>query len=292
MRFVSYAKDGGPAVGVADGSELLDVGGLVPGLPADLKSIIAAGAGARREIAAAVASAPAAARRPLASVRLLPPIPNPGKIVCLGLNYVDHAKEGGFQVPDYPALFLRAATSLVGPFDPVVRPRVSDKLDYEVELMVVIGTTCRHAAEAEALSAVFGYTVFNDVSVRDFQRRTAQWTAGKTFDGTGPMGPAVVTADELPEGARGLGIRSRLNGRILQDGNTADMVFGVARTVAILSEIMTLEPGDVIAMGTPSGVGHARTPPLWMKPGDVIEAEIDGIGTLANPVADEAPARA
>jgi 2-keto-4-pentenoate hydratase/2-oxohepta-3-ene-1,7-dioic acid hydratase in catechol pathway len=169
----------------------------------------------------------------------------------------------------------------------VVRPRVSEKLDYEVELMVVIGRRCRHVPEADALSKVFGYTVFNDVSVRDYQRKTTQWTAGKTFDGTGPMGPALVTADELPAGADGLGIRSRLNGQVLQDGNTSDMIFGVARTVSILSEVMTLEPGDVIAMGTPSGVGHARKPPLWMKPGDVIECEIDGIGTLSNPVVDE-----
>jgi acylpyruvate hydrolase len=289
MRLVTYLRDDESAVGLLQGDDVLDLASLVPDLPADLVGVIGNWPFLRERIGQ---SAPSAASRPLASVTLLPPIPKPGKIVCLGLNYVEHAKEGGHNVPDYPALFMRAATSLVGPFDAVIRPRVSEKLDYEVELMVVIGMRCRHVPESEALKAVFGYTVFNDVSVRDFQRRTAQWTAGKTFDGTGPMGPAIVTADELPPGAHGIGIRSRLNGQTVQDGNTADMVFGVARTIAILSEIMTLEPGDVVAMGTPSGVGHARNPPLWMAPGDVIEAEIDGIGTLRNRIVDEAAAAA
>jgi 2-keto-4-pentenoate hydratase/2-oxohepta-3-ene-1,7-dioic acid hydratase in catechol pathway len=286
MRLVSYRKNGGAAVAVMDGGDLIDLSALVPDAPADMKSVIA-GWDALRGKLDGKAAASAAPRTPANSAQLLPPVPDPGKIVCLGLNYVEHAKEGGHQAPDYPALFIRATTSLVGPSEPVVRPRVSEKLDYEVELMVVIGRRCRHVPEADALSKVFGYTVFNDVSVRDYQRKTTQWTAGKTFDGTGPMGPALVTADELPAGADGLGIRSRLNGQVLQDGNTSDMIFGVARTVSILSEVMTLEPGDVIAMGTPSGVGHARKPPLWMKPGDVIECEIDGIGTLSNPVVDE-----
>ncbi|MCE3249327.1 MAG: 5-oxopent-3-ene-1,2,5-tricarboxylate decarboxylase, partial [Geminicoccaceae bacterium] len=159
------------------------------------------------------------------------------------------------------------------------------------ELVIVIGARCHDVVEDQALAHVFGYTIMNDVSVRDYQRRTSQWTLGKNFDGSGPMGPAIVTADELPAGARGLGIRTRLNGELLQDGNTADMVFPVPRIVALLSQVMTLEPGDVIATGTPSGVGHARRPPLWMKPGDVVTCEIDGIGTLSNPIVDAVEAR-
>jgi 2-keto-4-pentenoate hydratase/2-oxohepta-3-ene-1,7-dioic acid hydratase in catechol pathway len=160
-------------------------------------------------------------------------------------------------------------------------------LDYEAELVIVIGKRCRHVTEEAALDVVFGYSAFNDGSIRDYQRRTGQWTAGKNFDGTGAFGPWVVTSDELPPGAAGLGIRSRLNGRVLQDSNTDRMIFNVPRTIAILSEIMTLEPGDLIATGTPEGVGHARTPPLWLRPGDEISVEIDQIGILSNPVAAE-----
>ncbi len=154
----------------------------------------------------------------------------------------------------------------------------------------MIGKTCRHVREEDAASVIFGYTIFNDGSVRDYQRRSAQWTAGKNFDGTGAVGPWIVTADELPAGARGLGIRSRLNGKIMQESNTEHMIFNVPRTIAILSEVMTLEPGDLIATGTPEGVGHARKPPVWMRPSDEIVIEIDQIGTLSNPVAAEAAA--
>jgi 2-keto-4-pentenoate hydratase/2-oxohepta-3-ene-1,7-dioic acid hydratase in catechol pathway len=168
----------------------------------------------------------------------------------------------------------------------VLRPRASTQLDYECELTIVIGKGGRDISEEDALSHVYGYTLFNDVSVRDYQRKTTQWTAGKNFDGTGPVGPAIVTADALPPGADGLGIRTRLNGQVMQDSDTSDMVFKTARAVSIISQIMTLEPGDLIATGTPSGVGYARKPPVWMKAGDVIEVEVDGIGTLRNPVAD------
>jgi 2-keto-4-pentenoate hydratase/2-oxohepta-3-ene-1,7-dioic acid hydratase in catechol pathway len=248
--------------------------------------VITAGDALRSSLATALPGAPAAVRRPLSSVELLPPIPRPGKILCLGLNYAAHAAEGGNQVPEHPTVFVRVTTSLVGPGAPVIRPRVSTQLDYEVELAVVIGRKCHDVAEDDGLSYVFGYTIMNDVSVRDYQRRTSQWTLGKNFDGSGPLGPAIVTADELPAGAHGLGIRTRLNGELLQNGNTADMVFPAARIVALLSEVMTLMPGDVIAAGTPSGVGHARRPQLWMKPGDTVSCEIDGIGTLSNPIVD------
>jgi 2-keto-4-pentenoate hydratase/2-oxohepta-3-ene-1,7-dioic acid hydratase in catechol pathway len=216
------------------------------------------------------------------------PIDPPGKIICVGLNYALHAKEGGHAIPTYPSFFLRVASSLVPAGAPVIRPKISNQLDYECELTIVIGKAGRHIAEADALDHVFGYTLFNDVSVRDFQRKTTQWTPGKNFDGTGPLGPWIVTAAELPPGAAGLRITTRVNGETMQDSNTSDMIFPTARIVALLSEFMTLEPGDVIATGTPSGVAHARKPPAWMKHGDVVEVEVEGIGVLRNPVVDEA----
>jgi acylpyruvate hydrolase len=286
MRLVTCRSGSGEEVAVVDGDDVLAVRDLVSDAPGDMIGVIAAGEQLRDQLAAALRSAPAGARRPLGSIELLPPVPRPGKVLCLGLNYAAHAREGGNEVPDYPTVFVRVTTSLVAPGAPVVRPRLSDKLDYEVELAIVIGRRCHDVAEDDALPFVFGYTVMNDVSVRDYQRRTSQRTMGKNFDGTGPLGPAIVTADELPPGARGLAIRTRLNGELLQDGNTTDMVFPVPRIVSLLSQVMTLEPGDVIATGTPSGVGHARRPPLWMKPGDVVACEIESIGTLSNPIVD------
>jgi 2-keto-4-pentenoate hydratase/2-oxohepta-3-ene-1,7-dioic acid hydratase in catechol pathway len=225
---------------------------------------------------------------PLSSLRLLAPVPDPGKIVCLGLNYKDHATESGFSAPDYPTIFLRAASSLVGHGEALVRPAASDQFDYEVELAVIIGARARHVAVADALSFVGGYSVFNDATLRDYQFKTGQWTVGKNFDGTGGFGPDVLTPDALPPGARGLRISTRLNGETVQESNTSDMIFDVASTIAIVSECMTLDPGDVILMGTPSGVGFARKPQLWMRPGDVCECEIETLGVLRNPVAQEA----
>ena len=215
------------------------------------------------------------------------PVARPGKIVCLGLNFAEHAREGGYDVPDYPAMFMRAATSMIPAEAPMILPTASHTFDYETELMVIIGKGGRHISEADALDHVFGYSTFNDGSVREYQRKTHQWTAGKNFDGTGAIGPFVVTPDEVPEAASGLTIQTRLNGRVLQDSNTSDMIFTVPRTIAIVSEIMTLEPGDMIAFGTPPGVGHARKPQLWMKAGDVVEVEIEGIGICRNPIVAE-----
>lgn len=212
------------------------------------------------------------------------PIARPGKIICLGLNYVDHAKEGGYEVPTYPAIFLRAASSIIPAGAPIVRPAVSDTLDYEAELLMIVGEGGRNIPEETALDHVFGYTCFNDASIRDYQRKTHQWTAGKNFDDTGACGPVVVTADALPPGAAGLSIQTRLNGAVLQNATTADMIFPTARTIALMSEVMTLEPGDLIALGTPPGVGHARRPPVWMRPGDTVEIEIEGIGVCRNPI--------
>lgn len=286
MRYVRYEKDGSARLGALIGSEIADVAALAPGAPQSLKALIAAAPALREEIARAAAE-PGAARLPLSEVRLLNPIEDAGKIICLGLNYADHAKEGGHEIPTYPAMFLRAATSMIGPYDPMILPACSEQLDYEAELVIVIGAGGRHIPKARAREAIFGYTVFNDGSVREYQRFTAQWTAGKNFDGTGALGPCVVTADELPDGARGLKIQTRLNGEIMQDSNTDQMIFDSFRAIEILSEIMTLEPGDLIAMGTPSGVGHARRPQVWMRDGDLVEVEIEGIGALANRVVAE-----
>jgi acylpyruvate hydrolase len=253
----------------------------------DLLPVIAGGKAALERLAHMAEALPPSAWQPISNVTFLLPIERPGKIICLGLNYVDHAKEGGYAVPDYPALFMRGATSLIAAGAPLIRPRVSEKLDYEAELMAVVGRKGRHIAESDALDYVFGYTCFNDASVRDYQRKTHQWTPGKNFDGTGAVGPFVVTPDELPPGAAGLGIACRLSGQTVQQANTRDMIVATAKTIALLSEFTTLEPGDLIALGTPQGVGHARTPPLWMRPGDVVEIDIEGIGILRNPVVAE-----
>jgi len=217
------------------------------------------------------------------------PVQRPGTIICLGLNYVEHIKEGGYDIPDYPALFMRGKNSIMAAGAPLVRPTCSEKLDYEAELMIIIGKGGRHISEENALSHVFGYTVFNDGSVRDYQRKTHQWTPGKNFDDTGAIGPFVVTPEDLPEGASGLKIESRVGSEILQNSNTANMIWGVAKTIAIISEYTTLEPGDHIALGTPPGVGHAKKPdPRWLRPGEVVDIEIEGIGICSNPIVDEA----
>lgn len=219
--------------------------------------------------------------------RLLPAVPAPSKIVCLGLNYADHAAEGGHAKPEYPSFFMRGPSSLLAHGAPMVRPRVSDKFDWEAELAVIVGRRSRHLTATNALGAVAGYTCFNDGSLRDYQRRTSQWTVGKNFDATGPLGPWVVPAAQLPAGASGLKIESRLNGQVMQSSSTSLMLTSVVDALCLLTEVMTLEPGDVIAMGTPSGVGYARKPPVFMKAGDRIEIEIERIGVLANSVIDE-----
>jgi 2-keto-4-pentenoate hydratase/2-oxohepta-3-ene-1,7-dioic acid hydratase in catechol pathway len=213
-------------------------------------------------------------------------IERPGKIVCMGLNYADHAKEGGNARPDYPSFFMRGANSLTAHESPMIRPTVSDKLDYEAELAFIVGTRAHQLNQSNALSYIAGYSIFNDGSIRDYQRKTTQWTIGKNFDQTGAFGPWLVTPDELPQGASGLRIQSRLNGIVMQDANTADFLWGVAETLVLITECMTLEPGDVVITGTPAGVGYAKIPPVFMKPGDICEVEIEGIGILRNPIQD------
>jgi 2-keto-4-pentenoate hydratase/2-oxohepta-3-ene-1,7-dioic acid hydratase in catechol pathway len=288
MKLMMFEKAGGAVLGLVEGASVIDLAVVGSSLPKDLAALIAAGPTALDKVKAAAAKAPAAAKLPLASVKAALPIARPPKFICVGLNYALHAKEGGHPIPTYPSFFLRVPTSLTAPGAPVLRPKNSIQLDYECELAIVIGKGGRHIPEAKALTHVFGYTLFNDVSVRDFQRKTTQWMPGKNFDSTGPLGPWVVTADELPPGASGLRITTRVNGETMQDSNTSDMIFSTANIIATLSEFMTLEPGDLIATGTPSGVAHARKPPAWMKAGDSVEVEVEGIGVLSNPVADEA----
>jgi 2-keto-4-pentenoate hydratase/2-oxohepta-3-ene-1,7-dioic acid hydratase in catechol pathway len=287
MRFTTFNRDGRTRLGVIDGNAVVDLNASRPDVPADLRAALEAGVDLAAAARAALASS--APRLPLASLSLAPLVPEPGKIICLGLNYFDHAKEGGRDKPDYPWFFYRGKTSLLGHGHAGLVPKVSSKFDYEAELAVVIGTRVpRHVAQNAALKHVFGYSCFNDMSVRDFQKRTGQWTIGKNFDATGGFGPVLVTADDLPPGAVGLHIETRLNGTVMQSANTADMIFPVDETIVLLAQCMTLEPGDVIVMGTPAGVGQARTPPVWMKAGDVIEIEIERIGTLRNPIENEA----
>src|SRR6266849_3278287 len=219
-------------------------------------------------------------------ISLLPPVLRPGKVICLGLNYRDHAAEAGMAVPDYPVLFHKVAGSLVGHKQPVIIPRVSSRIDYEGELAVIIGKRGKYIAEQDALAYIAGYCVANDVSARDLQFRTSQWTSGKMLDTFGPLGPALVTKDEVPD-PDSLAIRTILNGQVMQDANTADMIFRVSRIVSYISEIVTLEPGDVIMTGTPPGIGNTRKPQVFMKPGDTITVEIERLGTLTNPLVAE-----
>lgn len=287
MQIVRFEFNGKPRLGIRDGSEIVDVGVGRSDIPADLSEALRLGAAAMDTIRDVARTAPSAARRPAGEVRLLPPAATPGKVICLGLNYVDHAAEAGRTKPDYPIVFFRGASSFVGDGAPLVRPACSDQLDYEGELVAFVGKRARHVPRKQAHAVIAGYSVFNDASVRDYQTRTSQWTVGKNFDGTGAFGPAFVPAEALPPGAAGLKIETRLNGKAVQSANTADMVFDVAETVALLSQCMTLEPGDLLVMGTPGGVGAARKPQLFMKPGDVCEVEIEGIGLLRNPIVQE-----
>lgn len=283
MRFVSFDGPGGPGLAVEDGAGLKGIEVGQSGYPGTLSDILARGVDLG-EVATVLRSG---ASIDPAGIRYLPPFARPGKILCVGLNYADHAAEGSFELPTYPALFTRFATTLVGHNEPLVRPLASPQFDYEGEMVVVIGKSGRHISKSKALDHIAGYSVFNDASVRDFQFKSPQWIPGKNFDGTGGFGPAFVTADEIPAGGAGLKIETRLNGDTVQSANTNDLIFPIADLISIISEVMTLEPGDVMVTGTPSGVGFARKPPLFMKAGDRCEVEIEGIGLLSNPVDDE-----
>lgn len=276
MRYRTYSRNGDTGLAVHDGAVWRDLGGL------ELTQLIASGRASDPSLAEG------APELDIDTVTTLPPIPRPGKVICVGLNYVDHAKESPYEgLPTYPAFFPRFTTSLLGANQPILRPFVSEQLDFEGELLVVIGRRARHVSAEEALDYVAGYSVFNDASIRNYQFLGAQWTPGKNFDATGAFGPDFVTADELPPGGVGLQMEVRLNGQLVQSVNTDLMIFPVAELVSKASAFATLEPGDVIATGTPAGVGFARQPQLFMKDGDVIEVTIEGVGTLVNPVRDE-----
>ena len=285
MRFASFAENG--VNGLAVRTKAGGWAGLLEnadGFPGSLETLLSRGHSLNDAAAILGRGKPVDLDR----VTLRPVLSNPGKIICVGLNYADHSAESGFKQPDYPTLFGRFNSSLIAHGAPIVRPKLSEQLDYEGELVAVIGKGGRNIPKARALDHVVGYSIFNDASIRDYQFKSPQWTMGKNFDDTGAFGPTLVTSDELPPGCLGLKLVTRLNGHVVQSAMIDDMVFDVATQIALVSEAITLSPGDIFVTGTPSGVGLARKPPLWMKHGDICEVEIDQLGILRNPVVDQA----
>jgi len=282
MKFASFKSNGAASWGLIDGAEAVDLGAALRDRFADLKSAIAAGA-----LTEAAAASAKAARHPLKNITWLPVIPNPDKILCIGLNYETHRKETGRSEVENPTVFGRFANSQTGHLANIIRPRVSKDLDFEGELALIIGKPGRYISRASAFDHIAGYACYNEGSVRDFQRHTHQFTPGKNFPDTGAFGPWMVTPDEAGDLAP-LRLQTRLNGQVVQDATISQMIFGIPQQIEYCSSFTRLEPGDVIVTGTPGGVGSRRTPPLWMKPGDVVEVEIDRIGLLRNGVADEA----
>ncbi|MFI5035128.1 MAG: fumarylacetoacetate hydrolase family protein [Acidimicrobiales bacterium] len=285
MRFATMRTDRGPRVHVRGDHGYVDLAAATGEESlASLDGVIAGGS-------RALDAARRAAQRPgrdFAPGDFAAATPRPPRILCLGVNYAEHAAEGGRALPRWPEVFVRGAGSVLGPFDDLVRPALSARFDYEGELAVVIGTGGRYIRADRALDAIFGYAVMNDATARDWQRAATQWTAGKNFEGTMPIGPDVVTIDEVD--ATDLELTTTLNGRVMQSARTAEMIVSVARAVEYLSSFTTLRPGDVIATGTPGGVGFARTPPVWLTPGDLIEVCVEGVGAIANRVVAEAAA--
>ncbi len=281
MRLVTFQHRGFTRIGVLDGPEVLDLAAAVPTLPTEMTALLAAGPEALD-----MARGARGPRLPLADVELVAPILRPPKILAIGLNYADHAAESGQDVPQYPKVFNKQSTAVVGPGAGVHRPRVSPLLDYEGELALVIGRRCRHVPRADAPKVIAGYTIANDVTVRDWQLRDPTWTMGKSFDTHCPLGPALVTADEVADPGR-LDIATYVNDERRQSSNTSQLIFDCAALVEFLSTAFTLEPGDVICTGTPGGVGMLMQPPTWLAPGDVVRVEITGLGVLENPVIEE-----
>ena len=284
MRFASFAENG--VNGLAVRTKAGGWAGLLEnadGFPGSLETLLGRGDSLNDAAAILARGKPVDLDR----VTLRPVLSNPGKIICVGLNYADHSAESGFKQPDYPTLFGRFNSSLIAHGAPIVRPKLSEQLDYEGELVAVIGKGGKNISKARALDHVIGYSIFNDASIRDYQFKSPQWTMGKNFDDTGAFGPSLVTSDELPPGCLGLKLVTRLNGQVVQSAMIDDMVFDVATQIALVSEAITLSPGDIFVTGTPSGVGLARKPPLWMKHGDICEVEIDQLGILRNPIVDQ-----
>ncbi len=284
MKLLTFSHDGQAKIGIRVEDRVIPLDSLLPDVPTTLRGLLEAGEMDAVRDALAGSSEGGIA---LADIRYLPLIPEPGKIICIGRNYAAHAAEGGAETPTFPEIFYRGKSTLIGHDAPIIRPQASSHLDFEGEIALVVGEHCRHATEDDALDCIAGYTLFNDATLRDYQRFSTQWTIGKNFDGTGAFGPELVTADELPPALEGLSLTTTLNGEQMQYGETNNLVFPIRELIVILSRCMTLEPGDVVVTGTPSGVGYARKPPLWMKAGDVVEIEVPGIGTLRNVVEDE-----
>ncbi|MCX6031534.1 MAG: fumarylacetoacetate hydrolase family protein [Chloroflexi bacterium] len=290
MKLITFVHKGqtrlGALIADAGGERVYDLNRLDPRLPADMLGFLAAGKPAHALAQQALATASPNRSLALADVTLKAPIPQPGKIICIGQNYLAHAQEGGASAPPFPIIFAKYNNSVIAHGEPIVIPAAVEKPDYEGELAVVIGRRGRNIPEAEALDYVAGYMPLNDVSARDWQGRTSQWVIGKTPDTFCPMGPALVTADEVPD-VQNLRVRTLIGDEVLQDGHTSLMIFPVARLIWDMARVMTLEPGDVIATGTPAGIGAARTPPRWLRPGDVVRIEIEKVGVLENPVVAE-----
>jgi 2-keto-4-pentenoate hydratase/2-oxohepta-3-ene-1,7-dioic acid hydratase in catechol pathway len=288
MRLATIQTPHGPRAAVQAGDSYVDLHATDPGLPGCVKQLLAAGP-AVKKAAADTAKSPAAVKYTPPAVKLLPPVPKPSKILCIGLNYRDHAIEGGKAIPTEPVLFAKFPNTLIAHGDPIQLPKVANKVDYEAELVIVIGKKGRHIPnDKTAFEHVGGYTVGHDVSARDWQFRgeEKQWSIGKTFDTFAPTGPVIVTPDELTD-PHNLRIQLRLNGQTMQNSSTKEFIFQVPHMLWFLSQVVTLEPGDLIFTGTPPGVGIARKPPVLLKPGDVAEVEIEGIGVLRNPVVAE-----
>jgi 2-keto-4-pentenoate hydratase/2-oxohepta-3-ene-1,7-dioic acid hydratase in catechol pathway len=276
MRFVTFEQDGHRHAGVVVEDQVVRLKNA--GFP-DLVSVLQGGADALRKVEAYTDTAPGAV--PLASVKLCAPIPDPPKILCMGLNYRDHAKEAGLELPKYPVIFAKYSNTVIGPGDNIVLPKNSRKPDYEAEFGFVIGKRARHIRAEDWHDYVFGYMNCNDVSARDYQMSVSQWTMGKNFDTFAPMGPYLVSADEIGD-PHNLNISLTLNGETMQSSNTRELIFKIPETVAFLSSVMTLEPGDVVLTGTPAGVGFSRTPPRWLLPGDEVVVRVEGLGELRN----------
>jgi 2-keto-4-pentenoate hydratase/2-oxohepta-3-ene-1,7-dioic acid hydratase in catechol pathway len=280
MKLVTFSTSAETLVGVTDGTGIAPLTGKLSEPVPDMIALMNGWDRLAPEVRAIKDFA-----IPLKDVRLHAPVPRPGKILAIGLNYADHAAEGGKAPPEYPMWFSKAVTTVNGPFDPIDRPIVSEQLDYEAELVVVIGRRCRHVAKEQALNMIFGFCAGNDVSVRDWQLRTTQHFIGKSFDTHAPFGPWIATSDEVSPSD--LAIRSYVNGELRQNSRTDQLIFDCAHQISYLSQVMTLEPGDIVFTGTPSGVGAAKKPPLWLKSGDVVRVEIEGIGAIENRVVDE-----
>ncbi len=283
MRLGTYiGDDGGRACAFVE-EEIVDLQMAAPDLPQATSAILALGEPGLATVRAAVDSG--RGRRPLGSVALTAPV-RPQKFFGIGLNYADHAAEAKRELPEFPTVFAKMINCVTGPYDPIHRPACSVQLDYEAELVVVIGRRCRNVAREDAPAVIGGYMIGNDVSVRDWQRKTLQWTLGKSFDTHGPLGPWIVTSDELPD-PHNIAFRTRVNGELRQESNTSEMIFDCWDLIAEISTACTLEPGDVIATGTCSGVAAFYTPPKWLAPGDVVRIEFDGIGAIENSVVEE-----